>query len=198
MSERSPNPASRRPEGTVPSLEPGLRRCEPAKILEGPFALERTPGQNFRTLRKFMRMPRGVLGALSVVALWSIIEAPARAQTWVLVPGALSEVSVGNSITIWGVNSSNNIYEYSNASSWIKLPGQLTYVTVAPDGVAWGINSSTQQVWEYQSSTNTWNHIQGNRTSIKVGSRDVVWTLDSTGKVFRFNPAIQAWDHITG
>jgi len=146
---------------------------------------------------KQIRMHRGALGALALVALGAVIATAAQAQTWVPVSGTLSQISVGNSTTIWGVDSSNNVFMYGNNGSFIKLPGLLAQVAVGSDGVTWGINSS-QQIWQYQSSTNNWRNLPGSLTSIYVGSRDSVWGLNSAGSIYRFDPAIQAWDHIPG
>jgi virginiamycin B lyase len=143
-----------------------------------------------------MRICKKIFGALSVAVLCAIIAAPANAQTWIQVPGTLTQISVGNSTTIWGVNSSNSIYDY-NGATWTQVPGLLTQVAVGSDGTVWGINAY-QQVYQYQSLTNSWTNIPGSLTSISVGGKDMVWGLNSSGSVYRFDPGIQAWDHITG
>ena len=144
-----------------------------------------------------MRMYRGILAALSMAALGAIIATPAKAQTWVQVPGTLSQISVGDSTTILGVNSADDVSQYNNAGGWTKLPGLLTQVAVGTDGAVWGINSSGQ-TYQYQSSTGTWTNIPGTLTSIYVGGKDLVWGLNASGYIYRFDPATKEWEQVVG
>jgi hypothetical protein len=145
-----------------------------------------------------MRMQRGVLTAVSLmVALCAVIATPAKAQTWVAVPGTLSHISVGDSTTIWGVNSADKVYEYNNDGGWTNVPGSLTQVAVGTDGTVWGINSSGQ-TYQYQSSTNNWTNVPGTLTSISVGGKDLVWGLNSSGYIYRYDPATKVWDQVVG
>lgn len=59
-------------------------------------------------------------------------------STWVVVPGGLTQISVGNSSQVWGVSAGHS-YHW-NGSTWIQGTGTLKQISAASDGTLWGLN----------------------------------------------------------
>ncbi|MDJ0901761.1 MAG: hypothetical protein QNJ55_23470, partial [Xenococcus sp. MO_188.B8] len=69
---------------------------------------------------------------------------------WRQIAGKLKQISVGSAGEIWGVNSSDNIYQYTGENSWQQIAGGLKWVSVAADGTVFGVNSN-DDIYRYLS-----------------------------------------------
>ncbi|MBV9764579.1 MAG: hypothetical protein JOZ48_07015, partial [Acidobacteriaceae bacterium] len=115
------------------------------------------------------------------------------------IPGALQQISVGFDGTVWGINSSQQIYMYNTQTqSFQQAPGDLMHVAVGSNGAVWGVNSS-EQVFRYDSSIQSWDFISsGNLASIAVGADGDVWGLNSAQQIFHFDTTTQSFQEIPG
>ena len=70
--------------------------------------------------------------------------------TWKQIAGGLSAISAGSRTNVWGVNSADQIWRYTNqdANPWLQIPGGLSDVGAAADGTVWGVNSAGN-IWRY-------------------------------------------------
>jgi virginiamycin B lyase len=62
-------------------------------------------------------------------------------STWQQIPGALTWVSVAQDGTVWGVNSSDNIFRWTG-NGWQQVPGALKQISVGNTTNVWGVNSA--------------------------------------------------------
>ncbi|MCM2388236.1 tectonin domain-containing protein, partial [Streptomyces albipurpureus] len=62
---------------------------------------------------------------------------------WVPVSGGLTRITAGSRTTVWGINSSDQIYRYTNhdANPWVGIPGAAVDIGAASDGTVWCVNS---------------------------------------------------------
>lgn len=97
------------------------------------------------------------------------------------VSGLLKQIAVGSATSIWGINSSEDVYSYNTGTkAWSLIPGQLKQLGMGLDGVAWGFNN-TGTVYEYDAATGSWNQIGGSTlAAIAVAADEVVWGLNGT------------------
>jgi hypothetical protein len=123
--------------------------------------------------------PDGTVWALN--AQQQIYSYNSQTQSWTLVSGLLTNISVGSATVIWGINSSEDIYSYNTQTKiWDLEPGLLKQLGVGPDGVPWGFNNAGT-VYEFNLSTGNWNQISGSTlTAISVGADEAVWGLNGT------------------
>ncbi len=146
-------------------------------------------------------MYRKVFAAASFVVLCMIWQIPAQAQSWTQVPGTLVQISVGGTHTngphVWGVNSAQLVYEYNDNGGWIQTPGSLVQIAVASDDRVIGVNAS-QQVYYFSRGQRAWIILPGfSATKIYAGARDVVWGINPTGGVERYDPGTGGLDTFT-
>jgi hypothetical protein len=55
--------------------------------------------------------------------------------------GVLSEISVGNDGTVWGLAANGDIFRRVGNDKWQKLAGTLTRISAVDKNNAWGVNS---------------------------------------------------------
>jgi hypothetical protein len=50
-------------------------------------------------------------------------------QNWDLIPGSLTQIAVGASNNVWGINADQKIYQFNLLTqNWDAIPGQLTQI----------------------------------------------------------------------
>ncbi|MEK8141973.1 tectonin domain-containing protein [Streptomyces sp. M10(2022)] len=51
---------------------------------------------------------------------------PGASNPWTNINGSLVRIDAGSRTNVWGVDSANSIYRYTNhdANPWIKIPGR--------------------------------------------------------------------------
>ncbi|CAM5555005.1 hypothetical protein SBADM41S_03459 [Streptomyces badius] len=89
---------------------------------------------------------------------------------WTHINGSLVRIDAGSRTNVWGVDSADAIYRYTNhdANPWIKIPGALSDIGAGADGTVWGVNSGGQ-IFRYtgdQDSANPWKNITGGLSRI--------------------------------
>jgi len=102
-------------------------------------------------------------------------------EMWTLVPGKLTQVSVGSCEYVWGVNHKNEIRRWNNnEKKWEDKPSKVQSVSVGADGTTWakGLNKKS-----YRWDINRWINCGGAFEQISVGSKDQVWGIDTKGVV---------------
>ncbi|MGA3091333.1 MAG: tectonin domain-containing protein [Terriglobales bacterium] len=116
----------------------------------------------------------------------------------------LSTLAVGEGQSVWGLDTSNNIYQYSFKHGAFEIvPGTLTSIGAGEEGV-WGVNSSSGQVFVYDPSTNSFNpppHGEPSEffESISVGNFGIgPWALDSGGTPWLYNTRTEFFDATGG
>jgi len=81
------------------------------------------------------------------------------------------------------------------ASGFTPVPGSLQQLSVGFDGAMWGINSS-QQIYMYNTQTQSFQEAPGDLMQVAVGSNGAVWGVNSSDQVFRYDSSNQSWDYI--
>jgi len=127
----------------------------------------------------------------------NIYHFDASSQTFVQIPGTLTQISAGADGDVWGVNGSSIFHFNSSTQSWSQLAGELTQIAVGFDGAVWGINSS-QQIYRFNSGNQAFEYVPGSLASIDVGADGDVWGINSGGDTFHFNRLRQNWDEVPG
>lgn len=122
----------------------------------------------------------------------------AASETFVQIPGALSDIAVGIDDDAWGVNAQGMIFHFDQASqSWTWIPGELSQIAVGSDGAVWGLNRY-DQIFRFNAGTGFFEYVPGALNSIVVGADGGVWGVSSSWNAHHFNPAKQGWDEIGG
>jgi sugar lactone lactonase YvrE len=84
-----------------------------------------------------------------------------------------------------------------NAVFFTQVPGALSQISVGGDGTLWGLNSAGE-VFEFNSSNQSWTWIPGSLSRIVVGSNNAVWGLNATQQIYARDMTKQAWKAIPG
>ena len=116
--------------------------------------------------------------------------------SFIPVPGALADVSVGADGSIWGLNGAQQIYMYNAAAqTWTPIPGLLTQIAAGSSTAVWGLNSAGQ-IYKWNGSA--WVNIPGTLARIAVGADGEVWGLNTIGQIFHYVAAANTWIQIPG
>lgn len=114
------------------------------------------------------------------------------------VPGALSQISVGADGSVWGLNSSQQIYRYDSASQdWTNIPGALQQIVVGSSTAVWGLNEY-QQIYRWDSVRSTWLAVPGWLTQIAVGADGDVWGINAQSYIYHYNAQIGSFSQVLG
>jgi len=129
------------------------------------------------------------------------------------VSGSLSQISVGADGTVWGLDSSQNIFTWdSGASQFVQVPGQLVQIAVGNVNAVWGLNAQGL-IFRWNSAKQTWTYIPGYLNQIAVGADGDVWGLsantsgqcstnatadisDGCTFVWHYNQQAQTWQYV--
>lgn len=85
----------------------------------------------------------------------------------------MTQISIGPSKNLWGVDAAQNIYHYSGSgTNWTKIQGSLVQVSVGNDGSVWGINAAGN-IYHYDGQ-HPWTQINGYLTQISVGAGNTI------------------------
>jgi virginiamycin B lyase len=129
------------------------------------------------------------------------------ADAWNAVPGELNQIGVSSNAPyfeteypayppVFGINAFNQTYVYNNGG-WVNIPGSLAQISVGADGTAWGVNAQ-QQIYQYDSTSNSWANVPGSLSQISVGNAANVWGVNAEQQVYRYDASIPGWDLIAG
>jgi hypothetical protein len=125
----------------------------------------------------------------------NIFSYNAATNSWNPVPGTLSQLSIANSSTIWGVNSGNGQAYTWRSGGWVNIPsaGGLTQISAAPDGTVWALNYAGA-IYAYSSSSQSFVSVPGTLSQISVGNANSVWGVNSAGAIYHFNTTTKGWN----
>ncbi len=122
----------------------------------------------------------------------------AQSGSFELVPGSLSQISVGADGAVWGLDSSQRIFTYDSASGqFVQIPGALTQIAVGNANAVWGIDAQ-DLVFRWDSATQSWTYIPGSLMQIAVAADGDVWGVNSDAQVWHYNQQAQSWDSVSG
>jgi virginiamycin B lyase len=122
---------------------------------------------------------------------------------------ALTQIAVGGGSkfqadTVWGLNSSGNVYKAQlSGTTWsfTQIPGTLDFIAVAAGTTdnchpyeVWGVNTATH-IFRYNFCNKDFDQIAGLLSSVAVGGGDI-WGLNSSGGIFRFNFSTGGFDQV--
>lgn len=130
--------------------------------------------------------------------LTSALSRPADTGTpsFALIPGALTQIAVGADGSVWGINSSQQIYTWDATSqSWTNIPGSLTKIAVGSSNAVWGLNESGQ-IYDYVAGV--WLTIPGTLSQIAVGVDGDVWGLNSQSSVYHYDATSASFKQVSG
>ncbi len=114
------------------------------------------------------------------------------------VPGSLSQISVGADGSVWGINSSQQIFTYDYPSeSWTYVPGSLTQIAVGWGGAVWGLNAQ-QQIYRWNTAQSEWTQIPGSLTQIAVGVDGDVWGLNAQSNIYHYDAQTGFFGQVPG
>src|ERR1700761_9717233 len=126
----------------------------------------------------FSMIYRSAVAARTIVAsfLLAAVALPCCAQgSFEQVPGSLSQISVGADGTVWGIDSSQNIFTWDPSSGqFVQIPGQLKQIAVGNANAVWGLNAQGY-IYRWDSRMRNWTSIPGNLQQIAVGGDGDVW-----------------------
>ena len=113
-----------------------------------------------------------------LIAAAACLACFAQSGTFQQVPGSLSQISVGADGTVWGLNSSQQIFTYDSASGqFVQVPGSLTQIAVGNAQAVWGINAQ-EQIYRWDAGAGSWTNVPGSLKYIGVGAEGDVWGSD--------------------
>jgi len=131
---------------------------------------------------------------LVLIALSAVIPGAHAQITWNPVPGGLRQISASNDGTVFGVNATDDIYQW-NGSGWSQVAGKLRTVSAGSKNNIWGVNS-TGNIFKY-TGANTWQQISGGLSQISAAADGTVVGVNNTGQVFRYAGS-NSWTQIPG
>lgn len=150
--------------------------------------------------RKLSRLLRAVRQfSFCVAFLLYLLLKPAAAQpSFSYIPGSLVQLSVGADGTVWGINTSKQIYTYnSGTNSWTYIPGALIQVAVGSGTAVRGVNES-QLIYQWDASQSKWINVPGALTQIAVGSDGDVWGVNYQSSVYHYDSQTGSFGQVRG
>ena len=123
---------------------------------------------------KFHEMPSEPIEEINSIKIEKI---------WKLMPGELTQISVGSHQHVWGVGADQSIHRWSSIDEkWETITGELVNVSVGADGTTWGVNGvKGGQIFHWVNSS--WAQMGGALKLISVGSNNHVWGMYGIGNV---------------
>jgi virginiamycin B lyase len=117
-------------------------------------------------------------------------------ESFGLIPGALTQVSIGADGSVWGINAGQQIYNRNFASDgWTNVPGSLKSISVGNANAVWGLNY-TNQIYHLNASGTGWVNVPGELNQISVGADGEVWGINYVNNIYRYNGS--GWTEVGG
>jgi virginiamycin B lyase len=84
--------------------------------------------------------------------------------------------------TVWGLDSSGNIYRYpgNDSAPWEKIPGTLAEISAGSSKNVWGLDSAGN-VYTYNGHSNSFDLIDGTYEDVYAAADGTVWALTAAG-----------------
>jgi len=137
--------------------------------------------------------------------IWQMGQPPANvlnpANLFSNVAGELNQIAVSANVSIFGINLYGQTYMLGqplpNVNGFVNIPGTLAQLSLGVDGTVWGVNAQ-QQIYSYDSNTQSWVNIPGSLVQISVGNANNIWGVNYLEHVYRYDAAAQQWVIIPG
>ncbi len=133
---------------------------------------------------------------LEVSCLLGTCPSVSTSPSFSSVSGALTQISVGADGSIWGLNSSQQIFTYGS-SGWTNIPGALLQIAVGSSDAVWGLNEDGQ-IYHWDSVHSQWIDVPGALAQIAVGADGDVWGLDAQSNIYHYNAQIGSFVEVPG
>jgi hypothetical protein len=141
----------------------------------------------------------------AVDAVWGVdpsgaIHRYAGMGRWTVVPGRLTDVSVGSATVVWGHGAPDgSIWRYVGAPTWwTQVPGVKEVVAVGSDGGAWSLGSGYPS--RYDPASRTWVPVAGMSGfgTISVANASNIWGQTSQALYRYLGSRSKAWIQVPG
>lgn len=125
-----------------------------------------------------------------------------QTQAWIQIPGTLSSIAVAGNGTVWGLNSSQQIFTLSGGSrrayqTLTSVAGSLNQIAVGADGSAWGILGNTVET--FNPVAQSFQTVPAPALAqISAGARGYVWGVDNSGNIYQYVASSQTWNNVPG
>ncbi|MCA0237190.1 MAG: hypothetical protein LCH81_12475 [Bacteroidetes bacterium] len=113
---------------------------------------------------------------------------------WKRMPGALKQISAGSRDNIWGVNTGNEIYCWTE-NTWKRQIGSLQQISAAADGSVWGVNEQNKV---YRRDGTVFLQAPGLLRQVSAGAKQHIWGVNAANAVFRWSTASSQFEQIPG
>lgn len=127
-----------------------------------------------------------------------------QSATRLPVPGALSQIAAGGDGSVWGLDSSNDVYRFTPQSSSpplnsiATLPSPVKQISVGVDGTACALDAD-DFIYFFERGTRTWQNVPGDLAQISVGSSENVWGVNAGGGIWAWQQNyLPSWIGIPG
>ncbi len=128
----------------------------------------------------------------------TIFHFDTSSQTFVPIPGFLTNASTGANGDFWGVNAGHMIYRFdSQTAAFAQISGELLQLSVGADGTVWGVNSGGD-IYRFDVPSQTWINTPGTLKDIQVGLSNSVWGINAASLIYSFNTQTQTWQNVPG
>lgn len=114
------------------------------------------------------------------------------AGPWKSIPGGLSNISVASDGSVWGVNSTSNIFRRVG-DQWQGVPGGLVQVSAGQANNVWGVNAA-DDIWRWDGGN--WVQVAGKLIQVSASADGNVWGVDRSGKIYRRSG--ESWQLVPG
>jgi virginiamycin B lyase len=141
-------------------------------------------------------IPRPITGPALLWLLFAMCVPSFSQYGFALIPGSLSQVSVGADGAVWGLDSSQNVYTWDPATNqFVQVPGALTQIAVGNADAVWGINAQ-QLIFHWDSVNQQWIYVPGSLSKIAVGADGDVWGINAQSQVWHYDQQQHSWQYL--
>ncbi len=176
------------------------------------WTLKNDVAYHYDALHNTMNATPGTIAQLSVgygAAVFGldmsgdILQWNATSQVWVQISGSLSSIATGGDGVVWGLNSSQQIFELSGGPTrsfqfLSTVTGSLNQISVGVDGSTWGVSGNAVEY--FNSGTQTFEAVTGAPAlkQLSVGAGADVWGVDGSGNIFQYDVTTGTWNNVPG
>lgn len=121
--------------------------------------------------------------------------AATSAEALMAVPGHLSQVSVGDDGSAWGVDAAHHVFHYASGA-WGQVPGALAEVEVAAGDDVWGLTPQGGAV--RRATGGAWASVGQDLAHLAVGADGDAWGTNAAGHVFHYMAATNSFAKVAG
>ena len=117
---------------------------------------------------------------------------------WAKAGGPGAQFVVGNTGTLYGLNSSGSIWKRVSGQQWTWMRGNVSTIVGSP-GSLYAVDAPTGDIYSHDWVSDTWTRVGGPGTEFVAGSGGRLYALAMDGStVFRYEGSPGQWTHIGG